>query len=346
MSFPSPSRETEAEAAVDRGEEDEEEADEEAESALSPGSRTPAQEESAIHRRRRDVRATRDRLGEQYEQLRRVLPEPQGGMELTAKAQVLQHSLHVIRSLMGRAAELALELAVVTPEATRRWVRNCADDGRKPLVNAVSSVMKLFAARRGWRYAEWWTLAERRDDSEEEDGREDFAMGAGRLVGVMEEPGNVHGCVVRDSVSVMRLGWTLIQCGAGVCDGGGKEDEELASFARASRGFEFRPKVGMPGRVWTSKRAEWLIDLADRETFIRGRLAAEFGMKTCLGVPITIGGHVHSVMAFYAREVRGYNPECYDLACLLSQCLEEVYSPSNGGPWQVATESLFPERDG
>lgn len=342
MPFETPTHNSSQPSSAARAEDD----GEEELSVLSHQPRMP--DESASDRRRRDVRAARDRLSEQYDQLRRVLPDPPAGVELTPKAAVLEYTLKVINDLMARAAELALELAVVTPEATRRWVRNCADDGRKPLVTAVSSVMKMFAARRGWRYAEWWTLDERKVQAEEMNdgngrGVEDEN---GRLVGVLEEPRNVHGCVVRDSVSVMRLGWTLIHRATGVQGEGTEEDEALAEFARRSRGFQFEPRVGMPGRVWTSRRTEWLIDLADRETFIRSPLAAQFGMKTCLGVPIQFGGHVHSVMAFYSREVRAYNTECHDLAILLSKCIEEVYSPGSGGPWQVNTESLFPASHG
>lgn len=298
-----------------------------------------ADDDHLLDRRRRDVRAARDRLGEQFEQLRRVLPDAPDGAELTAKAQVLEHSVNVIHNLMKRARHLAIELAVVNPEATRRWVRNCADDGRKPLMHAVSAVMKLFAACKEWRYAEWWTL----DEGRSEEGRSE--EGRGRTT-VVEDAADVHGCVVRDSVSVMRLGWTLIQrLGGGMLVGSveeREEDEELARFAKASSVFEFKPRIGMPGRVWTSRRAEWLIDLGEKEIFLRSPLAKQFGMKTCLAVPIQFGGHVHSVMAFYSRDVRGYNPECYDLACMLSQCLEDIYSPGSGGPWQVSEENLFP----
>lgn len=326
-------------------EEDEEEEGEEATDARGRDN------EHLMYRRRRDVRAARDRLGEQFEQLRRVLPDPPSGVELNAKAQVLEHSLDVIQSLMKRATELAMELAVVSPEATRRWVRMAADDGRKPLMHSVSRIMKLFAARKDWRYAEWWTLDEKRNVNEEDDEKEGGANDGDTVehempVGVTDDPSNVHGCVVRDPVSVMRLGWTLIQrSAANVLSASTeerKEEEDLARFARASSGFEFKPQIGMPGRVWTSRRAEWLIDLGDKEIFLRSPLAKQFGMKTCLAVPIQFGGHVHSVMAFYSREVRGYNPDCYDLACLLSQCLEEVYSPSNAGPWQISDENLFP----
>lgn len=340
---------------------------------------------SSIIRRRRDVRAARDRLSDQFDQLRRVLPSPPDGVELTAKAHVLEHSLNVIQSLMHRATFLAMELAVVSPDATRRWVRVCAQDGQKPLLHTVAAVMKLFAARTQWRYGEWWTLDEcvvpssrtahsnAIDNGDklhcDNDAMESTALDtdqsqmmvegrendmdtdeAERPVGVLDDPGNVHGCVVRDSTSVMKLAWTLVQRqnsdfhDGDPADVDSDEETKLTKFARASEKFEFRPRIGMPGRVWTSRRAEWLMDLKDRETFIRSRLAEEFGMQTCLAVPIQFGGHVHSVMAFYSRQYRPYDPDCFDLACILSKSLEEVYSPSNATPWQIGTDVLFPSQ--
>lgn len=308
------------------------------------------QDESAVHRRRRDVRAARDRLGEQFDHLRHVLPDPPPGVELSAKAQVLEHSLDVIQRLMKRVTDLAMELAVVTPEATRRWVRNTADDGRKPFLNTVVLIMKLFAARRQWRYAEWWTLDEKRnaDDEDIETNADTYADDVEKPAGVVDDPSNVHGCVVRDTISVMRLGWTLIQRSPDTMPSESTKEaleaESLTQFARVSQNFEFRPRVGMPGRVWTSRRAEWLINLEDHETFIRSPVAEKFGMKTCLAVPIQFGGHVHSVMAFYSREARTYSPECYDLVCLLAQSLEEVYSPRSSGPWHLSPDPLFAPR--
>lgn len=293
----------------------------------------------AIHRRRRDVRAVRDRVGEQFEQLRRVLPKPRDGVELSAKAQILEQSVEEIQRLMRRATALAVELAVVSPAATRTWVKNITDDGRKPLLRAVADVMKLFAAQSGWRYAEWWTLDEGRGGE------------GGEFVGGGEVRGNLHACNVRDSISVMRLGWSIINRAEGerkmngMKRGDETEDETeltetdraeanmseeiaLEQFARASSRFEFSPRVGMPGRVWSSRQAEWLVDLKDETAFRRSPLAVKFGMKTCLAVPIVLGGHVHSVMAFFSRQTKAYNPKSYDLACLLSQSLEDVYAPN------------------
>lgn len=301
--------------------------------------------EKAIQRRRRDVRAARDKLSDQYEQLRKVLPEPPRGVELSAKAQVLDYTLRVLQSLMKRATELATELAIVSPEATRNYVRTVSNDGRKPIHETVTSVMKLFSTTYGWRYAEWWMLDEK-ENNNQEDTTQTNRIHQDTPAGVAEDPVNVHGCVVRDSISVMRLGCTVINRSVDFTfsleSKDHEDDEKLSKFARASRGFEFEPRIGMPGRIWTSRQAEWLVDLEDGESFVRSALADEFGLKACLAVPIQFGGHVHSVMAFYSREAREYQADCYELAVLLSECVQDVYSPTTGEPWQVSPEQLFP----
>lgn len=341
--------------------------------------------------RRADPRTARDKLGDQFDELRACLPPPPPGAELGAKAQVLEHSIAVIRALMARATDLAVGLAVDDPP---KFVRDVTDAGRRPLEDAIAHVMKLFCRARAWKYAEWWTLDEQHYGAVQEhlapyfsaprppshpppelaspplppvhgERAADAALGAAdALDGAgsparfgparfgaagaadIDAPANLHGCVVRDTVSVMRLRWTLIQrvpsLGAGSsadADVDDAEEEALAEFARASTGFQFRPRVGMPGRVWSSRRAEWLAGLDDSEAFRRSPLASQFGMKTCLAVPLVFGGEVHSVMAFYTTQPRPYDPTCLDLATALSDALREVYAPpSSAGPWQMSSE--------
>lgn len=417
---------------------------------------------------------------EQLEQLRRVLPDPPNG---AARAQILEHTINVIGTLMQRATFLAVELAVASPEATRRWVRTCSGCGQKPFIHTVGSVMKLFSMRKNWRYAEWWALDERKPETvfiqqqqqqqnqqkrvkrepaqtqvvvkngqnnsttvtttivtnadndtattpvaAASDENADSGGQVDKPAGVMEDPGNVHGCVVRDSESVMRLAWTLINRNntngndASMMNDGHKSGmfssdaaaaatyaipsantmnnnnnnnmnttqlpqppppppshpppqaplggdaamlnnnlnttdnnattaaaaavsnddvRNMIEFARESQRYEFRPRVGMPGRVWTSRRAEWLTNLKDSEVFVRSPLAHKFGMETCLAVPIQFGGHVHSVMAFFSLEGRPYDSDSYDLACTLARCVEEVYSPNRAGPWITGSDSHY-----
>lgn len=104
--------------------------------------------------------------------------------------------------------------------------------------------------------------------------------------------------------------------------------KHMAEFARRSKAFSFAPRQGTPGRVWTSRRAEWLSSLSDSDVFVRSPLAMEFGMRTCLAVPVQFGGHVNSVMAFFSPRARPFDADTDALASLLAKCLEDVYSPN------------------
>lgn len=307
-------------------------------------------------RRRRDVRTARDKLGEQFEELRAVLPK-RSDTELNAKSQILEHSLLVLRELMTRATTLAVELAVVTPEATHRWMQDVSDDGSRPVEHTVMAVMKLFCWSRAWHYAEWWTL----DEQSVVDGPDAHIFDPGRdsasdLTAANSEAtrpvasgngtkgpaaaDNAQRCVIRDSVSVMRLSRTLINV-KGLSSDEGQRDKDLAQFAQVSKNYQFRPRIGMPGRVWSSGLAEWLPGLDDSESYRRSTLAQDFGMKTCLAVPVVLGGQVHSVMAFYATEARSYNSNCHDLATTLAESLASIYSPqSTSYGWDVAMKRM------
>jgi len=340
--------------------------------------------QEAAARRRRDVRTARDKLGEQFEELKGVLPRRDAGGELTAKSQILEHSLGVLRQLMTRATTLAVELAVVSPEATHRWVQDVSDDGRRPIEHTVAAVMKLFCWSRRWQYAEWWTLdetsnvdvgggngngngngsmdgdtnsngntngngGERRTGDEARNANNtdidiDINIGATReeetsshtnvnMNHSAASPDNVQACVIRDCVSVMKLTRTLIN--VKTCT------RDVTAFARMSKDFQFRPRYGMPGRVWTSRRAEWLPTLGDADSYRRSSLAHKFGMKTCLAVPVVLGGQVHSVMAFYAQTSLPFNSKCHDLATTLSQSLANIYSPHPSDGWDVSFQRML-----
>lgn len=307
--------------------------------------------------RRRHPRSARDRLGDQFEELRAVLPKPPK-TELTAKSQILEHSLGVMRDLMTRATNLSVELAVVTPEATHAWMRDVSDDGRKPLAETVGNVMKLFCWSRNWQYAEWWALDEQTNLSgPNADVFDPGRGGAEEVVSANAEvanpvtigtsavngdaPENLQCCIIRDSVSVMRLARTLIDM-RNIQPGNGQGGTDLSQFAKISRNYQFRPRDGMPGRVWTSRRAEWLPELDDSEVFRRSPLAREFGMKTCLAVPVVLGGQVHSVMAFYSTKQRAYDSTCHDLATTLAEALAAIYSPQPSSSGWDATLSKGP----
>ncbi len=80
--------------------------------------------------------------------------------------------------------------------------------------------------------------------------------------------------------------------------------QNVESFRTASERFTFAPGVGLPGRVWASKKPAWIPDVTVDANFPRATFAKEVGFKAAVGIPIIVGKHVMAVMEFFLREVR------------------------------------------
>src|SRR5436190_5049281 len=82
---------------------------------------------------------------------------------------------------------------------------------------------------------------------------------------------------------------------------------ELKSFRTVSEASHFKPGVGLPGRVWESKRPAWVETVTDDANFPRSAAARIAGLKTGVGIPILSGNQVIAVLEFFMRESRAQN---------------------------------------
>ncbi len=82
-------------------------------------------------------------------------------------------------------------------------------------------------------------------------------------------------------------------------------DKKMEGFRRGSEGYTFKLGEGLPGRVWASKKAEWIPDVSvNGSVFLRAEEALAAGIKASLGVPIIIDDQVLAVIVFFATEVQ------------------------------------------
>lgn len=88
---------------------------------------------------------------------------------------------------------------------------------------------------------------------------------------------------------------------AGYCS-----SENLIKFKELSESFTFPLGIGMPGRIWLSKKYEWVPDVSivSEIDFPRARFAREIGFRACLGVPIIASDEVLAVLIFLMFESR------------------------------------------
>ena len=86
-------------------------------------------------------------------------------------------------------------------------------------------------------------------------------------------------------------------------------DGELKPFKAASEASQFKPGVGLPGRVWESKQPAWVEDIINDPNFPRSAAARSARLKTGVAIPILSRRKVIAVLEFFMREARSQNEQ-------------------------------------
>lgn len=84
-------------------------------------------------------------------------------------------------------------------------------------------------------------------------------------------------------------------------------------FLRKSREFLMERGLGLPGRVWSTRRPVWIPDVALDDNFPRAPFALEEGLHAAFGFPITLGAEVLGVMEFFSRRIREPEEDVFEL---------------------------------
>jgi signal transduction histidine kinase/CheY-like chemotaxis protein len=72
----------------------------------------------------------------------------------------------------------------------------------------------------------------------------------------------------------------------------------------SNRRMTFARGVGLPGRVWNTARAAWIVDVTRDRNFPRAPAAAQGGLRSAFGFPIIGPGGFLGVMEFFSTDVR------------------------------------------
>ncbi|MEG4572046.1 PAS domain S-box protein [Microcoleus sp. N3A4] len=92
-------------------------------------------------------------------------------------------------------------------------------------------------------------------------------------------------------------------------------ERDLDRFGRESQKIRFAPGVGVPGRIWSTRKVEWIedISIAKNSVFARSQMAAAVGLKGCFGVPIRTSSEVLAVLVFCKRDRSIMEPRIVEL---------------------------------
>lgn len=70
-----------------------------------------------------------------------------------------------------------------------------------------------------------------------------------------------------------------------------------------NEGLVLEPGVGLPGHAWSSKRPAWTRDIT-QSNYLRAPIAAEFGIRAGVDIPVFAGSEVVAVLDFFVFEHR------------------------------------------
>lgn len=93
------------------------------------------------------------------------------------------------------------------------------------------------------------------------------------------------------------------------------QDLKLQHFAEISQSHTFACHVGLPGRVWASQQAEWIVDTSQTTVsmFLRSPNTFTAGLRAAFAVPIPLKGQVLAVLAFFKRSSNDVDPKLMQL---------------------------------
>ena len=77
----------------------------------------------------------------------------------------------------------------------------------------------------------------------------------------------------------------------------------ICAFEALTRQSKFSRDVGLPGRVWSSGKPEWVTDITSDSNFLRAPVATKEGLHTGIGFPVKLGDEVVGVMECFSREI-------------------------------------------
>jgi len=95
------------------------------------------------------------------------------------------------------------------------------------------------------------------------------------------------------------------------------ESVEVPQFEAACHQHIFRPGVGLPGRVWSTREPVSIPDAVHDTKFLRAPIAAREGLHAAFGFPILLGADVLGVIEFFSREIRQPDQELLGLMATL-----------------------------
>jgi PAS domain S-box-containing protein len=112
-----------------------------------------------------------------------------------------------------------------------------------------------------------------------------------------------------------------------------KDEITSTEFISQTRRSSFSPGTGLPGRIWSAREAQWIVNVLEDNNFPRSALAARDGFQAAFGFPIRLADEVLGVVEFFSHEIRQPEAECLEMfgaiGSQIGQFIERIEAEEN-----------------
>jgi PAS domain S-box-containing protein len=126
------------------------------------------------------------------------------------------------------------------------------------------------------------------------------------------------------------------------------EKVDYTKFIECTRQSNFTIGIGLPGRVWKSRRVEWITDVTSDDNFPRAPAAVNTGLHAAFAFPIGRQDRLYGVMEFLATALREPDQKLLDmfesLAGQISQFLDRKQAEQSLNYARIQAEAAARER--
>jgi len=105
----------------------------------------------------------------------------------------------------------------------------------------------------------------------------------------------------------------IVRRSAGWCD----RAVSRADFDGLSRFDSMKRGVGLPGRIWESRRPAWIEEIVRDDNCPRAGLARAIGFESVFGFPLIVSGEVSAIIEFFSIDRRPADPATMKTAAIL-----------------------------
>jgi len=107
--------------------------------------------------------------------------------------------------------------------------------------------------------------------------------------------------------------------------------DKFKEFKTETEATDFRPGVGLPGRVLSSQTVSSIRDLSKDANFPRAEIALKNGLRSGFAFPIFIGRRIIAVIEFYSKELFEEDPKLIEFTETLGLLLGRPFERDHAG---------------